>query len=48
MRYAGGALYTTPGLVTEPLSGHARRGGCVGRLHGLCGGVDDPDGKVWQ
>ena len=27
-------------------SGHACRAGCGGRLHGICGEVEDPEGKA--
>ena len=48
MPCAVGALYTIPGFTPEPPSGHARRGGCGGELHGLCGEAEDPDGEVRQ
>ena len=41
-------LYTIPGLTPEPGNGHARRGGCGGRIHDLCGEVEDPNGEIRQ
>ena len=43
MPCAAGELCTIPGLTPEAPIGHACRGGCGGRLHGLCGEVEDPD-----
>ena len=47
MPCAAGALCTIPGLTPEPPNGHARRGGCGARLHGLFDDVDT-DGEAWQ
>ena len=37
-------LCAIPGLTPEPPNGHACRGGCSGRLRGLWGEAEDPDG----
>ena len=44
MSGAAGEQCTIPGLTPELPNGHACRGGCGGRLHGLCGEMEDPDG----
>ena len=48
MPCAAGALCPIPGLTREPPNSHVRRGGCGGRLRGLCGEVEDPDGEARQ
>ena len=44
MPCAAGELCIIPGLTPEPPHGRACRGGCGGRVHGLCGEVEEPDG----
>ena len=44
MPCAARELYEHPELTPEAPSDHASRGMCVGRLHGTCGEVEDPDG----
>ena len=43
MPCAPGELRTIPSLSQEPPGGDACHGGCGGRLHGLCGEVEEPD-----
>ena len=44
MPCAAGELCTAPRLTPEPPDFHDCSGACGGRLHGLCGEVEEPDG----